>query len=84
MYNSFELLIFGSSISNIQKQYNILSEMVRDHNGKVHRSKREYFNWFKGFIDKLFLKVKEKKKSKDLVIVLKDRNIVIKNYCINL
>ena len=27
--NSFEILIFGSSISNIQKQYSTLSEKVK-------------------------------------------------------
>ncbi|MGE5634764.1 MAG: hypothetical protein ACM3VV_05990 [Deltaproteobacteria bacterium] len=40
MDNSFELLT-GSSISNIQKQYEILSDIVRDHNGKVHGSQRD-------------------------------------------
>jgi hypothetical protein len=33
-------------------------------------------------LSNLFLKIKENKKNKDLIIVLKDRNIVIKNYCI--
>ena len=39
MDNSFELLTSdGSSISNIQKQYEILSDIISDHNGKVHGS----------------------------------------------
>ena len=35
--NSFKL-ISGSSISIIQKQYEILSDIVRDHNGKIQGS----------------------------------------------
>jgi hypothetical protein len=37
MENSFELLT-GSSVADIQKQYEILSDIVRDYNGKVHGS----------------------------------------------
>jgi hypothetical protein len=38
MSNSFELLT-GSSVSSIQKQYyEYLSDLIRDHNGKVHGS----------------------------------------------
>ena len=37
MDNSFKLLS-GSSISIIQKQYEILSDIVRDHNGKIQGS----------------------------------------------
>jgi hypothetical protein len=48
VYNSFELLIFGSFILHIQKQYSILQKRLR-------------FGY-----------------------LLKDINIVIKNYCINL
>jgi hypothetical protein len=36
MDNSFQLLT--GSVTNIQKQYEILSDIVRDHNGKVHGS----------------------------------------------
>ena len=39
MDNSFELLT--GSITNIQKQYEILSDVVRDYNGKVHSSQRD-------------------------------------------
>jgi hypothetical protein len=38
MSNSFELLQ-GDSIANIQKQYEMLSDIVTEHNGKVHGSK---------------------------------------------
>lgn len=40
MDNSFELLTDVSSVSNIQKQYELLSDIVRDYNGKVHGSER--------------------------------------------
>ena len=40
MDNSFELLS-GSSVSDIQKQYEILSDVVRDSGGKVHGSQRD-------------------------------------------
>jgi hypothetical protein len=50
MDNSFELL-FGSSISNIQKQYEILSDIVRDSGGKIHGSQRG--NLETGMIDLL-------------------------------
>jgi hypothetical protein len=36
MSNSFELL--QGSIANIQKQYEMLSDIVTEHNGKVHGS----------------------------------------------
>ena len=39
MSNSFELLQ-GDSIANIQKQYEMLSDIVTEHNGKVHDSQR--------------------------------------------
>lgn len=64
MYNSFEILIFGSSISNIQKQYSILSEKVKITMVKIHRSKREYFNWFKRFIKFVPENQSEEKKTK--------------------
>ena len=40
MSNSFELL-HGSTINEIQKQYEILSDIVADYNGKVHGSQRD-------------------------------------------
>jgi hypothetical protein len=40
MHNSFELLS-GSSVSDIQKQYEILLDVVRDLGGKVHCSQRD-------------------------------------------
>ena len=40
MSNSFELLQ-GDSIANIQKQYEMLSDIVTEHNGKVHGSQRD-------------------------------------------
>ena len=40
MDNSYELLS-GSSVSDIQKQYEILSDVVRDSGGKVHGSQRD-------------------------------------------
>ena len=40
MDNSFELLT-GSSISNIQNQYEYLSDLVRDYNSKIHGSQRD-------------------------------------------
>ena len=40
MHNSFELLS-GSSVSDIQKQYEILSDVVRDSEGKLHGSQRD-------------------------------------------
>ena len=40
MSNSFELLQ-GDSIANIQKQYEMLSDIVTKHNGKVHGSQRD-------------------------------------------
>ncbi len=39
MDNSYELLS-GSSVSDIQKQYEILSDIVRDSGGKVHVPQR--------------------------------------------
>jgi hypothetical protein len=39
MDNSFELLT--GSVRYIQKQYEILSDIVRDYNGKVHNSQRD-------------------------------------------
>jgi hypothetical protein len=36
MANSFELLL--ESRINIQKKYEVLSDIVRDYNGKVHGS----------------------------------------------
>ncbi len=38
MSNSFELLI--GSVANIQKQYEMLSDIVREAGGKVHSSQR--------------------------------------------
>ena len=40
MDNSFELLS-GSSVLDIQKQYEILSDVVRDSEGKLHGSQRD-------------------------------------------
>ena len=39
MDNSFELLT--GSVRDIQQQYEILSDIVRDYNGKVHNSQRD-------------------------------------------
>jgi hypothetical protein len=39
MSNSFELL--QGSISDIQKKYEILSDIISDYNGKVHGSQRD-------------------------------------------
>jgi hypothetical protein len=39
MDNSLMLLL--GSIENIQKQYEFLSDLIRDHNGKVHGSQRD-------------------------------------------
>jgi hypothetical protein len=39
MDNSLVLLL--GSIENIQKQYEFLSDLIRDHNGKVHGSQRD-------------------------------------------
>ena len=39
MSNSFELL--QGSIANVQKQYEMLSDIVTEHNGKVHGSQRD-------------------------------------------
>jgi hypothetical protein len=40
MSNSFALLQ-GDSIANIQKQYEMLSDIVTEHNGKVHGSQKD-------------------------------------------
>ncbi|MGI9012602.1 MAG: hypothetical protein ACR2F1_15640 [Nitrososphaeraceae archaeon] len=40
MSNSFELLT-GPSIETVQKKYEVLSDLVTEHNGKVHGSQRD-------------------------------------------
>ncbi|MGZ5472182.1 MAG: hypothetical protein ACXWEW_11200 [Nitrososphaeraceae archaeon] len=40
MSNSFELLI-GPTVAEIQKKYEILSDIVSEYNGKVHGSQRD-------------------------------------------
>jgi hypothetical protein len=39
MDNSFELL--QGSVKEVQKQYEVLLDIIRNHNGKVHGSQRD-------------------------------------------
>jgi hypothetical protein len=63
VYNSFEILIFVSSISNIQKQYSILSEKVKITMVKYIDQKESILTGLKD-LSNLSLKIKEKKKTK--------------------
>lgn len=49
MSNSFELLS-GDTVIQIQKQYELLSDIVSNYNGKVHGSQRDY-NGKTGLLD---------------------------------